>query len=220
MARVAKNITIDSARFNKACERLIATSKRSTKELLQEQGKQIIKEAALVTPPNKNSRNNKPGGERTIRADLAKLFVSSRSNDAVTGGDLGQIHRKYRNRRGRVQYNGQKIRAQNLAAYRKTVFARVGKMAAGWKKAAAQLGHNLPSWITRHTRAGSITYKTTGLLSSKGELAMSNAGVYPGQRGGIERRLNFAMKKQAGKINRRVDFYLKKNAKSSGFGVK
>lgn len=219
MARPAKNVTIDSAEFNKAAQRLIATSKKSTKTLLEEQGKLIIKEAALITPPNKNSKNNKSGGERTIRADLAKLFIASKAKDAVGAGELSQIHRKYRDRRGRVKYSGEKIKAQGLAAYRKTLIARVGKMAAGWKKAASRLGHTLPAWISRHSRAGSITYKTSGLFNSKGELAMTNAGVYPGQRGGIERRLNFAMRKQAGKINRRVDYYLKQNAKSAGFKV-
>lgn len=218
MARQAKSVTIDSAEFNKAAQRLIATSKRSTKELLHEQGKLIIKEAAMVTPPNKG-KNNKSGGERTIRGDLAKLFVSSKAKDAVMGGDLAQIHRKYRDRRGRIKYSGDKIKAQGVAAYRKTLLARVGKMAAGWKKAASQLGHSLPAWISRHNRAGSITYKTSGLFNSKGELAMTNAGVYAGQRSGIERRLNFAMKKQAGKINRRVDYFLKQNAKSAGFKV-
>lgn len=219
MARKAASVTVDSARFNKACERLIATSKRSTKQLLEEQGKQIIKEAALVTPPNKNSKNNKKGGEDAIRNDFAKLFVPSRAKDALKASELAQIHRKHRNRRGRVKYKGEKFKAQGLAAYRKTLLARVGKMAAGWKKAASQLGHNLPSWITRHNRAGSITYKTSGLFNSAGELSMTNAGVYAGQRGGLERRLTFALKKQAGAINRRVDFYLRKNAKSAGFGV-
>ena len=219
MARQAKSVTIDSAEFNKAAERLIATSKRSTKEILQQQGKIIIKEAALITPPNKNSKNNKSGGERTIRNDLAKLFVPSRAKDAVMGGDLAQIHKRNRDRRGRVKYKGEKIKAQNLAAYRKTLLARVGKMAAGWKKAAAQLGHTLPAWISRHARSGSITYKTSGLFGSKGELAMTNAGVYAGQRGGLERRLGFALKKQTGAMNRRVDFYLRQNAKAAGFKV-
>jgi hypothetical protein len=219
MARQTKSITIDSAEFNKAAQRLIATSKKSTKTVLEEQGKLIIKEAALITPPNKNSKNNKSGGERTIRADLAKLFIPSRSKDAVSAGDLAQIHRKHRDRRGRVRYKGDKIKAQSLAAYRKTLLARVGKMAAGWKKAATKLGQSLPAWIERHSRAGSITYKTSGLFNSKGELAMTNSGVYAGQRSGLERRLNFAMKKQAGKINRRVDYFLKQNAKSAGFKV-
>jgi len=219
MARAAKSVTVDSTRFNKACERLIATSKRSTKQLLEEQGKQIIKEAALVTPPNKNSKNNKKGGEDAIRNDLAKLFINSRAKSALPQSDLASIHRKYRNRRGRVKYKGEPMRAQGVAAYRKMLFARVGKMAAGWKKAAAQLGHNLPAWITRHTRAGSISYKTSGLFNSRGELEMTNAGVYAGQRNGIERRLSFAMKKQTGKINRKVNNFLRQNAKAAGFGV-
>lgn len=220
MARAAKNVTVDASGFNKACERLIATSKRNTEQLLKEQGKLLIKQAALVTPPNKNSKNNRKGGETAVRNDLAKLFVPSRGKNSLKPSELAQVHRKYRNRRGRVKYNGEKLKAQGLASYRKTLLERVGKMAAGWKKAASQLGHNLPAWIARHSRSGSIAYKKSGLFGSKGELSMTNSGVYAGQRGGLEKRLSFALKKQTGAINRRVDFYLRKGAKSSGFAVK
>ena len=61
MARKAASITVDSAEFNKAAQRLIATSKKSIKQNLYEQGKIIVVEAAKLTPPNKNLKWNKKG---------------------------------------------------------------------------------------------------------------------------------------------------------------
>ena len=215
MGRRAKSVTIDSAEFDKAAQRLIATSKRTTKELLNEQGKIIIVEAAKITPPNKNFKWNRKGGEQAASNDLARLFVASKSKDAET--NLAAVHRSNRNRLGRVPRKVDKVPAKGLAQYRRKVLALVGKQAAGWKAAAIKLGAKLPAWIARHDRAGYINYKQQG---SRGVLELANAGVYARARGSIERRLKAVLAKRAGAINRRVDYFLKQNAKASGFGVR
>ncbi len=214
MPRKAASVTVDSAKFNEAAERLIATSKKSIKENLREQGKIIVVEAAKLTPPNKNFKWNKKGGELAASNDLARLFVSSKAKDAET--NLASIHKKSRNRAGRVAKNIDEVKAAKLALYKKKVLATVGKMAAGWKSAASQLGAKLPAWITRHSRPGYAKYSQQG---SRGTLELTNAGIYASKREGVQKRLSAVLAKRASAINKRVDYYLKQNARSSGFKV-
>ena len=136
MARKAASITVDSAEFNKAAQRLIATSKKSTKQNLYEQGKIIVVEAAKLTPPNKNLKWNKKGGELALTNDINKILISLGPNlynqfieifggavnrrelrtkdgrvyvsdNDVAVSDLGKWHRSQRGRNGRVTTAGQ-----------------------------------------------------------------------------------------------------------------
>ena len=153
-------MTIDSVAFDRAAPRLIATSKRSAQDLLRDQARLLVVDVAKITPPNKDYKWNRKGGEQTIKTDLARLFSTSRSDSAVSG--LESIHRKARNRFGRVPRGVEQVAAKNLATYRKQVLAKVGLMAAGWKSAASKLGAKLPGWITRHNSTGSASIRVQG----------------------------------------------------------
>ena len=213
MARPATSVTIDSAEFNRAVNMLISTSKRSRKELLEEQGKMVVMDAAHITPPNKSFKSwNKKGGVATIKNDLARLFKQSSAKGAEE--NLEGIHRASRGRRGRVRKGVDQVKARGVAAYRKTLEARVGRMAAGWKQSARKLGGKLPQWITRHNSPGYVKYTQT---ASAGTLEMTNAAVYASQRGTIEKQLPYILRNRAKKMMKRVNFYLAKMSRKSGF---
>jgi hypothetical protein len=260
MARKAASLTVDSAEFNRAAQRLIATSKKSTKQNLYEQGKIIVVEAAKLTPPNKNLKWNKKGGELSLTNDINKILIGLAPNlydqfIEIFGGainrrelrtkdgrvyvsdndvavtDLAKWHRSQRGRNGRVTTAGQhkdrnigRSKSYNRgittdakkASYIRKAVKMVGKTAAGWKGAAQKLQAKLPAWITRHDRPGYANYVLRG---SRGELELTNAGIYPRLKGTLERRLKWVLARRAANINRRVDYYLAKNAKSAGFGV-
>jgi hypothetical protein len=181
---------------------------------MRAQGKLIIVDAAKITPPNQNFRYARRLGEMAIRADLGRLFQSSTASSATT--DLEGIHRKNRNRSGRVARKVDRVKAKGLVAYRNQVLARVGKLAAGWANAASMLGATLPSWITRHSRPGFARITQSGGTTT---LEMANQGVYTGGRirADLERRLGYAIRKRAGAINRQVDHFLKRTAAVCGF---
>jgi hypothetical protein len=214
MSRPATSVTIDSAPFARAAQRLIATSKKSAADLMRQQGKLIIVDAVKITPPNQNFRYARRLGEMAIRADLGRLFQSSQASSATT--DLAGIHRKNRNRSGRVARNVDRVKAKGLVAYRNEVLARVGKLAAGWANAAQSLGATLPDWIKRHNRPGFARITQSGGTTT---LTLANQGVYTGGRirADLERRLGYAIRKRAGAINRQVDHFLKRNAAVCGF---
>jgi hypothetical protein len=205
-------VSLDSVDFNRAAQRLVATSKKSAEQVLREQAALFVVDAAKLTPPNKDFKWNKKGGEQAIRADLARVFVPSTRKDATT--DLAAIHRAARGRFGRVNRSTSPVPARGVAAYRRQVLALVGKMAAGWKSAAATLGAKLPAWITRHSAAGFAKVETRG---SEVNILVANQSVYPRLANEIERRLPYALRRRRNAINRRVDNFLRRNALAAGF---
>lgn len=260
MPRKAASVTVDSAEFNRAAQQLIATSKKSTKQNLYEQGKIIVVEAAKLTPPNKNLKWNRKAGETAVTNDINKILIGLSPNlydqfIEIFGGainrrelrtkdgrvyvsdndvavtDLAKWHRSQRGRNGRVTTAGQhkdrnigRSKSYNRgittdakkASYIRKAVKMVGKTAAGWNGAAQKLQAKLPAWITRHDRPGYANYVQRG---SRGELELTNAGVYPSLRSTLERRLKWVLARRAKAIDRRVEYYLKQNARSSGFKV-
>jgi hypothetical protein len=208
----AARLEIASDRFDTAVQRLVATSKKSAEQVLRDQAKLLVVEVAKITPPNKDFKWNRQGGETTNRNDLAKLFRKSSSRIAET--DLKGVHRRARNRFGRIGSGVQAIPAKGLPAYTTQVLAKVGLMAAGWKAAATKLGAKLPAWITRHNSSGFATVRTDG---SRVDVTIGNATVYPRLANALERRAQAALSKRSRAINRRVDYFLKQNARRAGF---
>ena len=205
---------VDDKAFSGALRKFQANSKRNVQTNLRQQAKLLVVELAGVTPPNKKFEWNKKGGEQTVKNDLAKLFAASRSAKAEK--NLAAIHKSARNRRGRVPKGVTKVKAANLAAYRKQMLARVGRMAAGWKNAATSLGAKLPAWITRHSRPGFGKIKATARSI---EVELANKSVYSGQKGWVERGVKAAMRKRYWAMIKRVDFAQRQSARQAGLAV-
>jgi len=205
---------VDSTKLSEALQKFQAASKRNATANLKQQAKLLVVELVKVTPPNKRFDYNKKGGENTVRNDLAKLFKASKAAKAER--NLSQVHQAARDRRGRVPRGVDQVRASGLIAYRKTMLARVGRMAAGWKNAAETLGAKLPVWITRHSRPGFGKIKATG---SSIEVELANQSVYSGQRGWVDRGVKAAMKRRYWQIIKRVNYAQKQSAKQAGFAT-
>jgi hypothetical protein len=203
---------VNDKRFHEALRSFQAHSKRSVEENLRSQAKLLVEDIIKVTPPNKNFKLNKQGGQRTIRTDLARLFRASQARGGVDAvgrshkgaeTNLAPLHLKSRNRRGRVPKGIERIKARGLEAYKKEVLSRVGRLASGWKVAANALGAKIPEWIARHSRPGLGTVKVTG---SRVEITIANKGVYSGLRNWVERGVASAMKRRYWQMIKRVKF--------------
>ena len=205
---------VDSTKLMEAFRKFQSASKRNVTANLKQQAKLLVVDLVKVTPPNKNFKYNKKGGETAARNDLAKLFRASKSASAER--NLERVHKAARDRRGRVPRGVEKVRAAGLVAYRKTVLARVGRMAAGWKNAANTLGAKLPVWITRHSRRGFGKIKATG---SSIEVELANQSVYSGQKGWVERGVKAAMKRRYWQMIKRVNYAQSQSAKQAGFAT-
>jgi len=211
---MSARFVVDTSQFNEALRKFQAASRRNASANLKQQAKLLTVDLAKITPPNKKFYNRK-GGEQTVRNDLAKLFRSSKA--ATAENNLRAKHRAARDRRGRVPRSVEAIRAKGLPAYRKTVLARVGRMAAGWKNAAASFGATLPAWITRHSRAGFGKIKVSG---SSIEVEIANQSVYAGQKGWVERGVKAALKRRYWQMIKRVNYAQERAAKQAGFATR
>lgn len=219
---------IDDREFQDALKKFQSTSRKAAAENVRDQAKLLVKAFVQLTPPNKEKSNkkgdfqpsyNKGGGQRTIRADLGKIFRQSKNGTA----DAAAFHKRFRDRRGRVHTRlktdkaDRRIKIADLASYKKRVLDRVGYMAAGWKAAAAALGVTLPAWITRHNAKGHGSVRQYG---SKIVATLTNSTVYPGSRNLIERRVDNALRFRARTMMSRVNRYVYKAAKQAGFDTR
>lgn len=97
-------------------------------------------------------------------AKISARIVTEATND---------IHRRNRNRRGRVRQMKVPIlvhQASTIGRLQKAAQGRVGFAKAGWAHAARRLGLPLPAWVNRHSAPGYII-KQGGKLNPTIEFA-------------------------------------------------
>jgi hypothetical protein len=212
---VSADLKIDDRAFRSALKRFEANSRRSSVEVLKEQAKLFVQDAILITPPNKDFRANRRGGEAAVKADLRKIMRQSAS--AKASSDPAGIHTKFRDpATGRVRVAlKKKIRVTNLASYIQKELAKVGILASGWNAAAMQLGAKVPDWVARHGKGrGSI--KLTFTLTECRIVIANGVKFAPGVRGLVS-RIQRSLDKRATAMNRQVDHFQKQAAREAGF---
>jgi hypothetical protein len=172
------------------------------------------------------------GGQSTRRELRRKdgvVYVTDQ--DIALSGNIAKFHKSQRTRNGRVTTAGQKgdrnigrsksftrgvVTDAQKTAYIRTAIKAVGKMAAGWKNAAATLGAKLPAWITRHNSAG---FAKVSVLGSRIEVEIANQSVYSGQKTSVEYRVAAAMKKRYWAMIKQVENFERKAAAKAGFAT-
>ena len=129
---------------------------------------------------------------------------------ALVNPNIESLHRKLRNRKGRVPRQARQalVKGKELVQYIKATSAHVGKLKASWIPAlthyASRTGASvkLPAWIRRH--AGSGTYSGTISNDGKGSItatstAPNNIAIRPGIITWIQNNRQRQMKKYSEK---------------------
>lgn len=116
-------------------------------------------------------------------------------------------------RRGKSLSRGQKaafyVAAVKVEALAANLKKRVGWAAAGFNEAAKELGARIPGYAARHNAPGDVAVR----VSSNGiRIVITNAVSYAASIPDIERRLQYAVDRQAAKIERQIPFILRKAA--------
>ena len=100
------------------------------------------------------------------------------------------------------------VQASEKAAYIKSAIRAVGRACGGWNAAAIKFGARMPAWVTRHgTGEGSASQKTT--LAGTTAI-LGNSVKYVGSFRGIQRRLQYALDRQASAMAKQIPILLKK----------
>jgi hypothetical protein len=198
--------------FRRALDRYMRGSRRDIGTVMRQQAKKIIESVAMVMPPSSAGSTApvkaRKQGEARIRGDLARLFVKAK---LASETNLASVHKASRNSRGRVRKISKKIpvAAADFNAYQKLVLARVGFLASGWKAAATALGSKLPAWIRCHNGPGDSLVRE----SFNGITVTATNKVRYASSGDNDRRVKWAINRQARKLRAQLDYQLKQNAR-------
>jgi hypothetical protein len=209
-------LKLDDRAFRAALKKFSENSKRTNAQVLKDQARLFVRDVILITPPNKNFRANRKGGEAALRSDIAKIMRPSKARDARN--DPAEIHARFRDKgTGRVNKRNLKyrFRVANLAAYVAKELGKVGILASGWNAAAAKLGAKVPDWIARHGNGlGSIRI-VLGVAESR--ITITNAVKFASNVKDLVRRVQRTLDKRAGAMNRQLQHYQERSAKEAGF---
>jgi hypothetical protein len=151
--------------------------------------------------------------------DAAILFraVTGRGFAPFDGGKLHQQQRAGRARprnRGVMYYVSD---PKELDAYVKLIKSRVFWDAAGWKKAAAAVGLNLPQMISKHDAPGSFDLQITDAII---KAIATNAVKYASNAADMDRRIQWALDTRRAIMDRRWNEYMATLARRAGFVVR
>jgi hypothetical protein len=206
------DVKIDTQEFDRALIRFGANSRKSSSEILRNQGKLFVRDIIRITPPFRGyDKGGKALGESAIRHDIGRALRQEEE-----GGDAAKLHAAARNDRGRVRKNVVRQPALGVAAHLKAMLARVGLLASGWNAAAAELGAAVPAWIKRHgTSRGQCEVITSGPTF---KIRISNAVRFVGSVNDLSRRVQWSLNNRARQMDKQVDnFAVKKASRAAGF---
>lgn len=229
MSRIRKgevNLDFENAemRFQKAFDSILATSRKSAKELWTQQVSGIVRNLFAVTPPmggkNASVKLPAPGkktrgivinfgegkarGQSTERVDIANAFQrANKSNSQALNQYLALRTKLKRIRRGVPKILAT---ASEIAAVRKNIESRQGATASGWNAAVRKLSvSGIPKWITRHSNVPSKCSVQENQDSSFYFEAVNGTSHIDSSR--IERRIAIAINMQANSIERWLRVY-------------
>ncbi len=125
--------------------------------MIKDQARLFVNDVVLITPPNKDYKQQRKLGEAAITGDIKKIMRGVREGTVGAITDPAALHKKYRGADGRVRRVlplPQKFRVINLPAYIQKMVSQVGILASGWVAAGEKLGSKIPDWIKRHGSSG------------------------------------------------------------------
>jgi hypothetical protein len=227
---------IGDSKFYRALDMMVATSKRTAIEVINENFRGVIRNLLALSPPmggkqadfKLNAKGKKTGGvdfaagkERgkvAILADLNKAFKTVGKKNLLAFSNEQEALDWYlgaRNSRKRIKGNPKRAAsARQINFVRKNILDRQGSFAAGWSKAANYFGISLPKWISRwgpaHSKLNVETSQWGYYLTAINITSHREADV-------IERITARAIQIQTDNMSRQIQGYAKEQAKKVGF---
>ncbi|HSV73463.1 MAG TPA: hypothetical protein VLH79_06865 [Chthonomonadales bacterium] len=183
-----------------------------------------------ITPPSGGGMFGTMGkrqGEAAIDRDLAAVFipVQLKHQRRERWPNVAEIHSaRFRSgsrfgkklTRGRAQ--AYYVDVVKLRALRRQLFARVGKLAAGWVPAARALGAAVPAWIARHgTARGTISMRFSAPRYSI-EMVCLAAANSPHEEMQFK-NVPYAIRYATNNLTRQIAHRLGSDARTAGFAA-
>jgi hypothetical protein len=218
----SNTLNIDVGGFNKALETMISQSKRSSKAVIEEQAKGVIRNVIRITPPGRSTKESLGAagkyGRLKIAADINKVLqgVPVKQAEASDMGTIKTTHRQAR-KQGQVTHEAsRKVRVPKtmLNEYIRAQKKKAGRLMAGWSAAAARFGVPVPAWVTAHSTPSAVKVTASG---SKFHMKASNRSPYANKIRMLERQVKHAVQVQAGNMRKRIASKIAQDARRAGF---
>lgn len=213
-------LRIDTSSFNRRIQQTLAHTKRDGRAFLQETARGVVRRILNSTPPARSGKEGKAAhvaGKKTVAAQIGKLMVGVPAKRAERT-DIREIHKAARVE-GRIvgakRANRIKVPIRALKAFIKAAQARVGYLAAGWKKAAQKLKVSVPNWIAKHNAEGdgNISVTSQGI-----KIILRNSVGYASGLRNMTRRINSALRGQDKAMANRLRKMVEQAAQQAGLG--
>jgi len=218
-------------RFNNSLIGILGTSNRSPEAIMRKQGRLLVENILIVTPPSSGNSKSGPsakrGGEKTVEGNIRRVLngvpvTTDRKNlSKVTLDDIHNQHKKHR-KEGKIRKSlGKKrmrVPTNMLKQYIKAQKKSVGMLAAGWNASAAEFnarkGHY--AWIKRHSPSSSAK-----VIVKPGSITirMTNASNHAAKVNVMRKRIDWALQRQA-RNNEKILSHFKRNAQRQGFRIR
>lgn len=226
-------MTVDTRAFSRAVGRLASASRRSFREVAEENFGLALDYAMRATPPGDfRGRTKATTGKRAVRADLANVFVPVRIKGVrrEEWPDVERIHDDHKRRRWRTgskrmrPVKGSKyyVDRKKLLEARREAEENVGRIAANWLPGlrAVRPQARIPAFIGRHAgRHGGFSRSDgRGLIRLVAYNDLPRDAV--GMAAMLNKRVDFALRRQAGKMVRRAEYLIGRDARAVGFLVR
>lgn len=216
--------------------RIVATTKREAPLVLREQGRGILRQAQLHTPPGHEGVTGQAAklhGEAKVEADIRKLMFGVKGPSLGLRTDIASIHKAARSAstgrvrvalaltrdtRGRItgreRLEGKiPVSASALNKYVSAKKKLVGFLASGWNVAAAKLGFKPPQWIWRHAGEGSmreVSSDTRIVITATNKVGFASRAINQ-----LDRLLRYAYRAQKDANDRRWQKFIEGQAKKA-----
>jgi len=149
--------------------------------------------------------------------EAASKVVYSAVSATFSAFDGGTLHKRMMTRRGRVNRRKKHVffvrDPAELEAYTAAEQDHVWWLASGWAEALRGLGARLPYGVGKLPAPGALRISTEGNIIS---ITARNEVGWASDVRDLQRRVQWALDKQARSLDKRWDFYLKKLARDSG----
>jgi hypothetical protein len=224
-------VRLDPKPFGRTLAEYMRGSRRGKDVVANEVGKTVLRRIIAITPPGNSSTNGDRGtalpkeaqrkGKAKVKADILKLFTNGRSKKTnLPPSEIAYAHNRAR-KGGQVKGKDRgeykiRVASRALTAYIKRKQGFVGRLVSGWKKAAAKMKVNLPSWVMEHNAPGFGTVTTSG---DRVRIRFGNATRYAEDVAAIYRRIRAAFAGQQKAMENKMKNKADEAAKRAGLRV-
>jgi hypothetical protein len=223
----------DASHFQRTFRRFVQVAKKDAHTELRVQARGFIKELIGITPPGIVGRSAalaKKIGENEIVSNITQLMVGvtlegktgKNRLDTRTQLTAEELYLRFRNpssHSGRVNPRNLGhpyfLPAHEVNALLRRLIDRVGILMSGWSAAAIALGANVPAWVKRHGTSNGAIHVVINFQGMK--ITMINNIRFADNVQGLEKRIQFALTRQASKMENQMKAILTKAGEKAGF---